>query len=586
MFNKIFNSYTKVISLCVLYLLFFSACSMTSKGPTIVPQPFAAIEHKSDWYENQLRESDPQYNFAWQILLARAYIIEGDIPRANQVITQLKENAITPLQGNQADIIHAQTYTRVKNHEKALDLLSTVNTTSLPNDTMSYYYNILGNTQSALNQNIEAAFTYLNLAQYLDEQNKLTAYKKAYLSFEKATNSQLVKAFKTNKENFYRGFIEYTLIEKNKSQNRKKALFTKFLKKYPNHVVVEVAIAAKQEKNTVEQQTQTISNSPENLTIKDNDTIAILLPLTGKYAQIIGEPTKMGLLTAYKDRGYSLNLKFYDTNSNSIAQIYEQLKKDNAKVIIGPIIKSEVEALLMLKPSIPVIALNEASQQNKIDNVYYLTLNPENDSQNVVDKMVEDNITNPLIITAKTQKGARISEAFNQYWFNKTSGNASVCYFTDVNSLLKTLTNCYNQSNRSTAFDGVFIYGTANEASIIREFSKQATNNAHTYYLTGKSNNGIINTSAMSSIRGMKIADQPWLFKDSETKQQILEILPKANGDTLRCFAIGYDSFNVALHLENLISNKQEIQGLSGYISIDENKNLKRKLEWNVVGRK
>lgn len=586
MFNKIFDSYTKVISLCVLCLMFFNACSMTSKGSTSIPQPFAAIEHKSEWYENQLGESDPQYNFAWQILLARAYIIEGDIPRANQVIAQLKENAITPLQGNQTDIIHAQTYTRVKNYEKALDLLTTVNTTSLPNDTMSYYYNILGNTQSALNQNIEAAFTYLNLAQYLDEQNKLTAYKKAYLSFKKATNAQLVKAFKANKESFYRGFIEYTLIEKNKSQNRKKVLFTKFLQKYPNHVVVDAAIAVKNDENAVEQQNQTVSNSQESLTVKDNDTIAILLPLTGKYAQIIGEPTKMGLLNAYKDRGYSLNLKFYDTNANTIAQIYEQLKADNAKVIIGPIIKNEVEALLMLKPSIPVIALNEASQQNKIDNVYYLTLNPENDSHNVVDKMVEDNITNPLIITAKTQKGARISDAFNHYWFNKTSTNASVCYFTDVNSLLNTLKSCYNQSNRDNAFDGVFIYGTANEASIIREFSKQATNNSHIYYLTGKSNNGIINTSAMNSIKGMKIADQPWLFKDSETKQQILEILPKANGDTLRCFAIGYDSFNVALHLNNLISNQHEIQGLSGYISIDENKNLKRKLEWNVVGRK
>ena len=81
------------------------------------------------------------------------------------------------------------------------------------------------------------------------------------------------------------------------------------------------------------------------------------------------------------------------------------------------------------------------------------------------------------------------------------------------------------------------------------------------------------------------MGDQPWMLKDSGAKQRIQEILPKANGDTLRSFAIGYDSLNLALHLHDLTANHQQsIRGLSGDISISENGKLKRIITWIKVG--
>jgi outer membrane PBP1 activator LpoA protein len=85
----------------------------------------------------------------------------------------------------------------------------------------------------------------------------------------------------------------------------------------------------------------------------------------------------------------------------------------------------------------------------------------------------------------------------------------------------------------------------------------------------------------------MKIGDQPWLLKDSTKKNEIVQVLPKANGDTLRCFALGYDSLNLALGLSNLIGNNNEmISGLSGNIYIDRDGNTHRDLLWETIGSK
>lgn len=577
--NSIIRYFSLTIMTFALVLsTFLSGCTSASRyghDSSLKPTPFGVLEHDSSWYETQLQIAEPEYNYDWQILLARSYAKENDIERANEVISQLHNNAITPLQGNQADIVEAQIKARNGYYQQAYNLLEPVNTLTLPNETASFYYILKANVASKLKMNLIAGQNFLNAAKLHTGDEQLSLYNRTANALVKANSKDIYQAFKRTNNKLDRGFYEYALIQKNKNIKSRDRQMRRFEHKYPNHPSLNLASFNESQTKTPKQVVTTQEQTP---------TIAVFLPLSGKYAQLIGNPTKMGIINAYKDRGISINLKFFDTETNSIANLYQNALKNQAKVIIGPIIKNQVDDLIALRPEIPVIALNEGTIP-KTSKIFYLTLAPENDALNAVDEITRDNLSNPLIIAPQNDKGKRITYAFNDFWVKKHSYGVSVCYYTDVNSLKATLSNCFK--NSSKFFDAAYIYGTANEASIIREFSKQVTDQLPMFYIGARSNNGVMNNSALASLNGMKLGDQPWLLNDSVRKEQVVKVLPKANGDTLRSFAIGYDSLNLALGLSALIGNSNEmISGLSGNIFIDSDGNIHRSLTWETIGNK
>ena len=143
----------------------FTGCSLTGDhNAYLEPQPFSKLAESSEWYEDQLSASTPEYNFDWQILLARAYSAEGDTNRAFEVIRQMREQAITPLHGNYADIIEAQVRSSTGNYSQALALLNGVDTVNLPQSALAYYYNLAGKVQDRTGNYAAAGQSFLNLA--------------------------------------------------------------------------------------------------------------------------------------------------------------------------------------------------------------------------------------------------------------------------------------------------------------------------------------------------------------------------------------------------------------------------------------
>ena len=557
----------------LLFLSVLNGCSILSgHDSSLKPQPFTALEHESSWYEDQLKAADPEYNFDWQILLARAYSNEGNFRAANEVIEQMRHNFMTPLQGNITDIIEAQIKSKSGNYKAAQRLLDQVNTMTLPGDVASYYYALSGRVNEANGNYLKAGESYLMLADTLSAENKQNAYDRAEKALQKAPSKELVNGFRNAEDETIKGFMEYALIGKSTSRQTKNRLMNEFEKKYPNHPIISRNSTPAPDPEKFDAVTNNIGNG---------DVIAVFLPLTGPYAKIIGNPIKMGIINSYRDRGVSVNLKFYDTSSNSISSLYSEANADKAKIIIGPVIKEEVSDLLRLNPSVPVIALNQTNVQPNSNNVYFLTLAPENDMYNAVLEMSNDNIQNPMIVAPRNEKGDRIANSFNEFWTQAKHSGISLCYYNDMNSIENDVKGCLNGYK---TFDAIYIYGTPLETSKIRDSARAYIGDSSTYYAGAKSNDGLTQSAIAQSLYGIKLGDQPWRIKDSNAKKKIQELLPKAKGDTLRSFAIGYDALNLALHLKDLSANEdQKIRGLSGDISIS-NGSLKRIITWIKVG--
>jgi outer membrane PBP1 activator LpoA protein len=93
--------------------------------------------------------------------------------------------------------------------------------------------------------------------------------------------------------------------------------------------------------------------------------IIALLPLSGPLGEA-GKAVQEGLATAYftaLNQGWQLpTITSYDTHQHSIQQLYAQAVRDGADLIVGPLEKDKVAALLTMPTDIPVLALNYISE--------------------------------------------------------------------------------------------------------------------------------------------------------------------------------------------------------------------------------
>lgn len=77
--------------------------------------------------------------------------------------------------------------------------------------------------------------------------------------------------------------------------------------------------------------------------------VALLLPLSGPFGAA-GTAVRDGLIAAYLDeRGSGQpQVRIYDTGEAAIGQLYEQALREGADVVVGPLIKSDVERFVAL----------------------------------------------------------------------------------------------------------------------------------------------------------------------------------------------------------------------------------------------
>ena len=105
------------------------------------------------------------------------------------------------------------------------------------------------------------------------------------------------------------------------------------------------------------------------------EKITLILPLTGEYASI-GRTIRDGFLDAQKEAQNTsptatqkeMQVDIYDSNQDqSIIQLYKQANRKGSDMVIGPLLKKNVDELLKHSPlPTPVITLNYASNAENI----------------------------------------------------------------------------------------------------------------------------------------------------------------------------------------------------------------------------
>lgn len=570
------------LALAVLLQGCVSSTSTTTQNYTLsTSDAFAPLTLTLTQYQDLVAQVSDEDAFNAEILLTRAQIVSGDLTSAKATIQSLRQSAITPLQQDEISIVEALLFTKDRDYLSAAANLNAINEMTLPKQVASYYYQLNTRVNESLfkesqnEQYLQRAFSsQKSLLNVIDAKERTIVLRQTVELLKDYQTSRLVALASSSADELDKGYYAYAIMDSATSPEIKNKLLGQFKEQYPNHPLNELA-AFQQEDTTTNQgiAQSVVSNVPY---LKDGDRLAVLLPLSGRFQQAVGNPARLGILSALQDIEPKIKVVFYDTAKIEMSQIVADLKNTKTNFIIGPILKPEVDALINAQPNIPTIMLNSTNQALP-SNMWYFDLSPEYEGRLAASKMIQDGIKNPLLISASNSKAQRASAAFNQNMQKALGKSPTVCQFTNLDDLKSRLQTCPLQGH-----DGVYISASALEASNV----KATLPSLLPTYITNQSNTGVNSSSLEVSMYGANLGDMPWLITESELKSAMLENIPKADVQVQRIFASSYDALGLALNLNKLLdpASHDVLHGLSGDVDISSNGLIEAAPLWVKLG--
>lgn len=146
--------------------------------------------------------------------------------------------------------------------------------------------------------------------------------------------------------------------------------------------------------------------------------VLIILPASGPLS-VAASSVRDGIEAAYYAGNYRPVLRFVDNSQHSIQAILNTEVKKNTQLIIGPLARNEVEALVQAKPAIKTLALNQVYKTEP--NIWQFALSPDEDALAITRRIQADGVSQLLVLTQHSQSSStqRFREAMNRIWGGK-----------------------------------------------------------------------------------------------------------------------------------------------------------------------
>ena len=587
---KSFKQRLKWSALAVALSLSLNACTSTTSttAPTAstvsTTQAFSSLELSTAQYQAMVQSADADSRFPAMVLLARSAIVAQDYVTAEATIAQMKAEAITPLQQDEALLIEGLMCMHQGKNTDALFILNRINTATLPTAVASFYYQVSSNVKNNLfrethrvEQLLQATNDRIKLLNYVNPETQRTVALQIEQGLQQLPASELTVQLNQNSDPLLKGFIEFALLDSSQSQKVKQQLVQGWQSKYPEHPLsfaAENLAAGIAASSNLGAATGLDATSGQVVSLKEGDRLAVLLPLSGRFAASVGEPARLGILAALQDRNSNLKVTFYDTNRMTMEEIASALGQNGTNFIIGPILKPEVDALLSTSITLPAIVFNQPASPR--EQLYYYNLGPDYEGALAASKIYHDGHNSPVVIAPESTRGQRAINGFTQVWQQANTNGPITCRYADINSVQAALTTC--PLNNA---DAIYINATASDVIKVRGVLPDNT----PLYLTDRSYMGLNHSSGELALAGAFLGDMPWLLTDNALKKDLMATLPQADAQVQRIFASAYDSINLAFNLERLHQDRADVlHGISGDLQIGSNGIIEMAPMWVRLG--
>ncbi|HLS83227.1 MAG TPA: penicillin-binding protein activator [Arenimonas sp.] len=315
------------------------------------------------------------------------------------------------------------------------------------------------------------------------------------------------------------------------------------------------------------------------------ERLAALLPLSGPLAAA-GQSVRDGLLAAYYGEGRRKpELRFYDTagSDDGVLRAYGQALADDAGMIVGPLMRSGVDALFALPdPGLPLVALNRGQLPPPTGSTSF-TLSPEEEGAAAADRLLERGLRRVLAVTQADENAGRALAAFRERLLARGGEIIGTATVSEENpDYVPALQSAQAGGLRP---DALFLTLKAPQARLL---SSQLDNAglvgvprlASSLILSGG------NLRLDVELDGIEYPELPWLIglrADLPDPDALGRQLPSAQGGGARLFAFGLDAWQLAAWLDHLQRDPgARVRGATGELSLDAQGNVQRRPAWAV----
>ena len=337
--------------------------------------------------------------------------------------------------------------------------------------------------------------------------------------------------------------------------------------------------------------------------------IAMLLPLTGRYAKITGA-IRDGFMTAYlqyANKNQRPKITFIDTGGqpDKIWNHYHKAVDKGADFIVGPFLKSSVTSLASGGELIvPTLSLNYAESQTQIiPKLFQMGLLPEDEARQSAEMAFRQGHLHAAILVPEGQWGQRLSNSFQQR-FEELGGTVinAETYTSGKNDFKQPIQKLLNIDHsiarhrklqrllksdlkftpyRRQDVDMIFMAATPKDARQLKPQFKFHYAGELPVYSTSHAFTGKIDKRSDRDIDELLYCDMPWILNPSKPLKQALTQNWPEHQQYTRFFALGTDAYHLIPYLKRLQTKSYErFSGQTGNIYLDSFNRLRRELLW------
>ena len=366
---------------------------------------------QAKYYLNQASNASGPDKINYQLKALDVLMVNKRFEPARAIAFDLEQQTLTTPQMVVLKIAQAELSLSQGSHVKVLRKLAELDGYPVPSDKALDLLLIKSKSELALDRNADALETRIALDKLYPERdprkrdnlietwqimNQLSSYKVSTLRSKSLTA---------------RGWVDLFHIIAHRDSNPNIVFqLRRWAREYPQHPAYQLFASRFVD---LEADYAHFNNAPQ---IKK---IAVMLPERGAYAPF-SDAIKAGVMAAfYHDTSNQKpEIDFIDSGDESaIKQSLQQAQGVGADVVIGPLTKDALKKVSQQPLSAPVVALNRLEQgEGYHDNLFQLSLDPEDEVVELANLALSRGHLNALIITADSDYGRRIANSFTRVW--------------------------------------------------------------------------------------------------------------------------------------------------------------------------
>lgn len=559
--------------------LLVGGCAAPPGSPFAVSSPTAGVQQRlaSGDYAGAARELEqqaatrPQRRSELLTLAAEAHLSAGDQAAAERLARAIDPATLTTNQRDLLFLVQARLAVSRQRPEEALELLTHVRRENLPPDRQFHYAHAAATSLQAVGRYYESAAARVALDRWLQDPAERARNHRGILAALAMVPLPALDGPDARRGDWFAGWLHLSdLLRQDTDPATRTAQIQNWRRQFPDHPASETVIHA-------------LSRKPAGKLRWDS--VAVLLPRAGVYAPA-ATALRRGFMEAYErdTRQFKPDVRYYDSAGDDAAQVYRQAVAEGAQIIVGPLVKIQVQKLSQGPAlAVPVLALNQTGSSRQA-NLYQFALNPEDEADQVAQLARQDGGTQAITIAPASNYGKRLTQEFKQRWQQLGAHVLAQLNYTpqnpEVEGLLTRVGRAAPDSFSQPQPELVlFLVATPEDARrIVSAFRNAGFRGS--FYGSSLLYGGRPDPAADRALDGVSFCDAPWVLPirgAGDEPDDFMPIDPAIDPQVLRLIPFGHDAFQLLSELETLKSG-EPYHGVSGDLVLTKNRQIHRRL--------